>query len=35
MTATTDQQAIISSFGVRVPALGFGTFTLEGQGCRE
>ncbi|MBK1699050.1 aldo/keto reductase [Rhodovibrio salinarum] len=35
MTATTDQQTIISSYGVRVPALGFGTFTLEGAVCRD
>jgi 2,5-diketo-D-gluconate reductase B len=35
VTATTDQQATIASYGVRVPALGFGTFTLQGDTCRE
>jgi 2,5-diketo-D-gluconate reductase B len=35
MTAQNEQQATISSYGVRVPALGFGTFTLEGRDCRE
>ncbi|WP_200343162.1 aldo/keto reductase [Rhodovibrio sodomensis] len=35
MTATTDQQAMITSYGVRVPALGFGTFSLEGEACRD
>jgi 2,5-diketo-D-gluconate reductase B len=35
MTETKTDQAMVVRHGVRVPALGFGTFTLEGRTCRE